>query len=646
MREHAGANVASALVKGADEKSPDKTLHISVSIAADAALGERDLRVVTLGGASNRCRFGVGQFPEVTEVGPNSQQAQAQALPPLPVVVNGQMLAGDVDFYRFAAMASQMLVLQVQARALSPFIADAVPGWMQPTLTLREAGGRELAYVDDFRCDPDPVLFFAVPQAGEYLVEVQDAIFRGREDFVYRLSIGEMPFITDMYPLGARRGTTTALELRGANLPDRGMSVRLPEDCPPRWPISLAAQGLTSNVLLLATSDLQEFAEIEPNDSQVQADKVDLPVTINGRIDQPGDRDFFAFSAAAGQELVIEVRARRLGSPLDSVIAVLDSKGAVAARNDDAVDPAEPLITHQADSRLAWKCTAAGVYAVRIADVQGKGGTEHAYRLTIAPPRPDFALRVMPDNPRLAPGGTAVLTAEVLRKDGFDGEVRLSLTGLGDDWGLRGATISAKEAQVRFTLTAPADVTPGLVCPTIMGTASLADKEVVRQAWPAEEVMQAFSFQHRLPTQELLLVVMEGAHFTLSADVAADQVLEVPQVGEATLVVKIARSAGVVGPIRLATDGPLRGVTLKSVTVPADKDEATVTLTAAQTSTLGLTQNLIIAGTMKAAKGFVTRYAPAIPIRIVKGAATAPAEQPPAPTSAPATAPSSQRATK
>jgi hypothetical protein len=32
----------------------------------------------------------------------------------------------------------------------------------------------------------------------------RDALYRGREDFVYRIAIGELPFVTDIFPLGGR----------------------------------------------------------------------------------------------------------------------------------------------------------------------------------------------------------------------------------------------------------------------------------------------------------------------------------------------------------------------------------------------------------------------------------------------------------
>ena len=45
-----------------------------------------------------------------------------------------------------------------------------------------------------------------MPADGEYIVEIKDAIYRGREDFVYRVAIGEFPFVTGVFPLGGPAG--------------------------------------------------------------------------------------------------------------------------------------------------------------------------------------------------------------------------------------------------------------------------------------------------------------------------------------------------------------------------------------------------------------------------------------------------------
>ena len=50
---------------------------------------------------------------------------------------------------------------------------------------------------------------------------------------------------------------------------------------------------------------------------------VNVPVTINGKIEKPGVDQRFKFHATKGQKLVIEVQARRFGSEFDSDIQVL-----------------------------------------------------------------------------------------------------------------------------------------------------------------------------------------------------------------------------------------------------------------------------------------------------------------------------------
>ncbi len=81
------------------------------------------------------------------------------------------------------------------------------------------------------------------------------------------------------------------------------------------------------------------------------------------------------------------------------------------AENDDIENDDEPPLTHQADSRLEFKFPADGDYVVRLRDAQRKGGPEYAYRLSIAPERPDFDLQIISDSPpQLSRGETAVAT--------------------------------------------------------------------------------------------------------------------------------------------------------------------------------------------------------------------------------------------
>ena len=63
-------------------------------------------------------------------------------------MLNSQIMPGEVDRYRFPARKGQQLVFVTCARALIPYLADAVPGWFQATLTLFDSDGKEVAYSD------------------------------------------------------------------------------------------------------------------------------------------------------------------------------------------------------------------------------------------------------------------------------------------------------------------------------------------------------------------------------------------------------------------------------------------------------------------------------------------------------------------
>ncbi len=106
------------------------------------------------------------------------------------------MMPGAVDRYQFAGEERPGIVVAASARELIPYISDAVPGWFQAALTLRDAPVKEVAYADHYQFHPDPVLYYEIPADGEYTLEIHDSIYRGREDFVYRITVGELPYVT------------------------------------------------------------------------------------------------------------------------------------------------------------------------------------------------------------------------------------------------------------------------------------------------------------------------------------------------------------------------------------------------------------------------------------------------------------------
>ncbi len=496
---------------------------VEVTMAADAAPGDRELRLATARGISNPLVFHVGQLPEVArkpmltsdlqvlgkeELALRKRPAEeVEDRITLPCTMNGQIASGEVNRYRFEAQQGQRLVISAAARQLIPYIADAVPGWFQPVLTLYDADGREVAFNDDFRFKPDPLIRYEVPRDGEYVLEITDAIYRGREDFVYRISIGELPFVTNIFPLGGRVGDLGSVAMQGWNL--QGAQLTLPPPDAGRgvhW-VTATRDGIVSNRVPLALDELPECFDEESNNEPSLAQPVNLPVIVNGRIGHKEDWDVFQINGVAGDTLVAEVHARRLDSPLDSLIKVTDATGNLLAFNDDHEDPGSGVNTHHADSYLMLKLKADGVYYVHLGDSACNGGKEFAYRLRLSAPQPDFALRVVPSSAAMRGRSGTAVGVYAIRRDGFDGDIQLRLKDPPTGFTSSKVTLTMKREQVKLGLQAKLMGTEQPVPLTIEGIAKSPDGDIVREAVAAEYRMQAFLWQHFVPAEDLQVLV-------------------------------------------------------------------------------------------------------------------------------------------
>jgi hypothetical protein len=588
---------------------------LQVSLAPDAAPSERELRLVTRAGLTNPLVFQVGQLPEITAPEEPGSPPPAETKIILPVTVNGRIMPGAADRYRFSARQGQQLVMAVFARALIPYLADAVPGWCQATLALYDASGKELAYDDEYHFDPDPVLSYQIPRDGEYVIEIKDALYRGREDFVYRIFVGELPFLTAIFPLGGQTGKPTAVDIAGWNLPEHQMTPTV--SAPGLQLLSLRTGELLPNRISYLVDTLPEKLEREPNDSPETAQPMVLPVIVNGRVDRPGDWDVFRFDGKAGQEIIAEVQARRLGSPLDSVLKVTDATGQQLALNDDHEDKGSGLITQHADSYLSVKLPANGAYLVYLGDTQHKGGPDYAYRLRLSEPRPDFELRVTPASLNVRSGGNVALTVWAIRRDGFTGEISLALAHAPAGFTLSGARLPANQDRVSITLAAPPAHPLGLVSLEIDGHATIGGQPVTRAAVPAEDMMQAFAYRHLVPARQLIADVVGAVPGRLPIRIVGATSVRIPVGGTGRIRVSVPTETRQ-NRITFQLSEPPEGISLESVSATLAGGSELLLRGDAAKAKPGLCGNLIVQAfaqrIQEAKPGQPSGNRPAIPI--------------------------------
>jgi hypothetical protein len=205
--------------------------------------------------------------------------------------------------------------------------------------------------------------------------------------------------------------------------------------------------------------------------------------------------------------MVTEVYARRMGSPLDSLLRLTDQSGQILAWNDDEKDIESGLITHHADSYLTARLPKTGEYTVEVSDAQGHGGPEYFYWLRVGSPEPDFALRVAPSCLNLRPGATVTATVYAVRRDGWDGDIRIVMKDAPKGFVLKGAKVPKGKEQATITLTVPRGRFDQPLALTLEGQAQIGTQTIARPIIPADDREQAFAYHHLVAAEQLLVMI-------------------------------------------------------------------------------------------------------------------------------------------
>ena len=566
-------------------------LTVKITIAENAPLGKREVRLITPAGMSNPIWFFVDQWEERRETEPNNEQPDPVVGSTLPVVVNGQIMPGDVDRFSFKARKGTKLLINAAARDVMPYLADAVPGWFQAVLVLCDSKGEQIQYSGAYHYRQDPLIYYEIPEDGEYSFEIRDSIYRGREDFVYRITLGELPFVTGIFPLGARANTDVKVELQGWNLKETTLDIRasLDRNRPVRW-YSIPQNDKVDIRFPLRIDMITEVFDTEPNDSMETAQEVSMPCVVNGRIDKPDDRDVFKFSGAGTLEA--EVLGRRAGSPIDSALLLTDAEGNEIGFDDDHRDQAYPLITHHADTVLNVGMRGKGPFYLHITDAQRKGGHDFIYRLYIRHPLPDFDLRVVPSTIMVRPGANVPITAHAIRRGEYNDDVGLELLNAPEGFALTGTKIPAGEDEVQLTLAIPKEAPAQQVILEMDGRSlSRRQRKFSRPVIPAESMMQAFLWLQIVPAEQWTIVVDGSPMPKIPVEFPTDTIkfkLEEPT----TVDVRLPGKLPLPTEVRFELHAPPKGITVVE-TKPKESGGVTVELLADAKTKSGMTGNLI-----------------------------------------------------
>ena len=138
--------------------------------------------------------------------------------------------------------------------------------------------------------------------------------------------------------------------------------------------VSLVAVNPAGNSAAYSVVALAKpIAEKEPNDTFAAAQKIGLPVAIEGTIGKERDVDVYTFDGKKGQSVKFAILAAKLGAPTDALLTLYDEARNVIALVDDSAGSSDPV--------LSAKLPRDGTYFLSVLEASDLGGPQFGYRL-------------------------------------------------------------------------------------------------------------------------------------------------------------------------------------------------------------------------------------------------------------------------
>ena len=565
-----------------DQSSPQLAdrIWVQVIIEKDAEPGLRDLRMQSPKGISNKLSFEVGQYSNIMEQ-KGSNETKPTVVMQLPATLCGQIFPGEIDCFSFKAEKGMTLVASVKARTLVPYIADAVPGWFQPVISLKSSKGKEVAYNDDYRNAVDPVIITTLAETDNYTLSIHDAIFRGRDDFIYRIELGEIPFLEYIYPCVGKIGKRINLTLKGVNLTKETIQYAPKREGYGEFTAS-GEKGLISNPVIFyglsknVNIDYSPSGKTQILSNSVLFDSISLPRQVKK----------YLITAVKNEKITIAIMARRMGSMMDAKMTLRDKSGKKLIEVDDVEDATQGLMTHHADPVLQYKVTQAGDYTLEVVDVSGNSGADYFFTIERLPNFHDLQAFVSPANLTIPKGGTAIFRVDITSGEKFTPELNFGIKGLP-----KGFLTSSLQSQpgskfLEISVTAPENAKEESLSLEVFIQGQTKGKEPTtfeQTAMPADNMMQAFYYTHHIPASGFVAEITKAPPFSLHLPSEMEEDLQKaisisPLDTVVSFKLRVARSAGFAEPIDLALNKKNPLITMEPTRVLPNEGEKTIRL--------------------------------------------------------------------
>ena len=589
-------------------------MHGKITLATDAPIGPRRVRVFTAQGGASGPLFVVGDLPEVTE-----REIDGDPIPTaitLPVTANGRIFPReDLDLWEFDATAGKTVTAFVQAKSLnSPLI---------PKLDILDAKGNTVAEQMLHPCiGTDASVTFTPKVRGKYRVRITDARTLGGPAYVYRLTVTTAPVPAFHFPLKATpdglKDVTDASKPLGAPVALNGRIARA--GTVNEWKLLLKKSGKYTfdlqarryesplcGVVRVFDASGKELGKIEASETADPAPFAFTPpadgtytVKVSEKFRGRGGEEFVyrlrvldapekvppgfrltmktdVFTVSRGKNAVVPLTVERFGGfngaitlhaeKLPKGVTVYDGAGKTPVPSGTLVlTVADDAVIGHAPLEITGTATIGGKSVSVTASFPGAPDL----RLAVAFPTPFQIVDqyVMTSAPR----GETYYRKYKIERNGFDGPIQIQLADKQARHlqGVTGPVLTLKAGETEFNY--PAFLPPwmelGRTCRVcVMATAKVRD--------PHDGRVHTVSFSSVGQNQQMIVVVGPG-RLGLSAGKTS-----VRAAGEVRIAVKVSRSKSLTGPATVAVVLPahVKGVTVAKLVIPADMRDGELVLT-------------------------------------------------------------------